>query len=585
MPRHILKLLWLCAFLSVPLLLSRPVVADCRLRVVDERDAPVAKFDAMVHTADEGYTLWKAGKAGSVMLDHIFRESKVVDVLVRADGYASTVSRFAGQELDKLHRGEVTVTMQRGRTVELRFRLPEGLVVPRDLLMESYFDDFKGRVRMMRQPSNRRAGIPDIDMLNLRPSEPGRFTLELTPQTPPFFVAIHAPGFLQQFEAGPFTLADVKQGILEIDVPRRATLEVQFDMAAGETDTVPFSGVSCDVSWQHPGSKSRYLDVASTKGSSLPHKMRMTDLAPGVYRVSVATTPKPDVQNLPETMINPGAYHDHKTITLAAGQTEHIAFQAAPVNLAAFRGNRTAVVRVLTPEGKPAAGRQIVVGYFDGHYYGSLPVFSGKVPESGEVVLKDITDHRGSDWPFGPYSVTVDGKPLGSFGFTSDVQSQEFVMRMAPRIGDIAPNVELFDIVTGKSVKLNELRGKVVLLEFWATWCGPCQPAMQKLSELAGEQADAWRDRVSLVGVSIDDEPAQAKQHIQQRGWNNLDHYWSGAEGTMGFPPPALRAFVGSAVPDAVLIDAQGRILWRSHPMDTRDGQTLQERIEAALKK
>lgn len=193
MPRHILKLLWLCAFLSVPLLLSRPVVADCRLRVVDERDAPVAKFDAMVHTADEGYTLWKAGKAGSVMLDHIFRESKVVDVLVRADGYASTVSRFAGQELDKLHRGEVTVTMQRGQTVELRFRLPEGLVVPRDLLMESYFDDFKGRVRMMRQPSNRRAGIPDIDMLNLRPSEPGasrwsshrrrrRFSWQFTPR-------------------------------------------------------------------------------------------------------------------------------------------------------------------------------------------------------------------------------------------------------------------------------------------------------------------------------------------------------------------------------------------------------------------
>jgi len=245
--------------------------------------------------------------------------------------------------------------------------------------------------------------------------------------------------------------------------------------------------------------------------------------------------------------------------------------------------NRTAVVHILNSDGSPAVGYRASVEYSDGHY-GWLPVFSGKVPTSGELIVKDITDRRAWDSPIGPYKVTVDDKPLGSFGFTQDGPSQEFVLRLVPGVGDIAPDVELVDVATGKKIKLSDLRGKVVLLEFWATWCGPCQPAMRKLSELAGEQAEAWRDRVALVGLSIDDEPDQAKQHVQRRGWDKMDHYWSGAEDSTGWLSPALRAFGGENTPEAILIDAEGRIRWRGHPsMDARNGETIKSRIEDAL--
>jgi thiol-disulfide isomerase/thioredoxin len=200
-------------------------------------------------------------------------------------------------------------------------------------------------------------------------------------------------------------------------------------------------------------------------------------------------------------------------------------------------------------------------------------------------VLKQLTDDRPGNSPYGHYQVKVDDKPLGSFDFTQDGPTEEFTFRLVPGVGDLAPDVDLLNIATGKKIKLSDLRGKVVFLELWATWCGPCQPAMQKLSELFGEQSDTWRDRAIIIPVSIDDDPDLPKEHVQQRNWDNLDHYWSGAEGSTGFESPALRAFVGNGVPEAVLIDAQGRILWRGHPMDSHDGQTPKTRIDAAIAK
>jgi thiol-disulfide isomerase/thioredoxin len=207
------------------------------------------------------------------------------------------------------------------------------------------------------------------------------------------------------------------------------------------------------------------------------------------------------------------------------------------------------------------------------------------VPESGDIVLAGITDTAISpSYPYPPYTVSVDDKRLGAFGFTKEPATQRFEFSLAPGVGDMAPDLELTSLVSGKPTRLSSLRGKVVILEFWATWCGPCQEPMAKLNALGREQSAAWKNRVAIVPVSIDSEQGRVKSHVQQRGWTGLEHYWSGGSNGGDFDAPAARAYAVNGVPETVLIGPDGRLLWRGHPLDQSDGKDLKSRIEDALR-
>lgn len=71
-------------------------------------------------------------------------------------------------------------------------------------------------------------------------------------------------------------------------------------------------------------------------------------------------------------------------------------------------------MKLLTPSGEPAVGRELQVSYYDGHY-GGVPVCEELVPEDGIVYLNDISRDVPEDLPFGPYTATVDEQRLGFF--------------------------------------------------------------------------------------------------------------------------------------------------------------------------
>ncbi|HEX4605170.1 MAG TPA: redoxin domain-containing protein, partial [Candidatus Angelobacter sp.] len=71
-----------------------------------------------------------------------------------------------------------------------------------------------------------------------------------------------------------------------------------------------------------------------------------------------------------------------------------------------------------------------------------------------------------------------------------------------PAKGSVAPTFELKSIPDGKSISLASLRGKAVLLNFWATWCGPCKIEMPWLVEL---QKKYGPQGLQIVGVAMDD--------------------------------------------------------------------------------
>lgn len=125
-------------------------------------------------------------------------------------------------------------------------------------------------------------------------------------------------------------------------------------------------------------------------------------------------------------------------------------------------------------------------------------------------------------------------------------------------LGQPAPNFHFNTVLNGPqpSLTLAQLRGKVVLLEFWGTFCGPCLTAMPHLQELQRQFAG----RLQVVAISAD-SPARLARYLQARPSNLLFAAVSGAT------QDSLQQFFSyQIIPHSVLLDATGRIVASTSP-------------------
>lgn len=125
----------------------------------------------------------------------------------------------------------------------------------------------------------------------------------------------------------------------------------------------------------------------------------------------------------------------------------------------------------------------------------------------------------------------------------------------------------------GKEIKLSDYvgKGKVVLVDFWASWCGPCRREMPNLVEIYKKYKSQGFE---IVGVSLDRDAEAWKKGIEQLHitWPQMSDlkYWD-CEGA--------RLYAVSSIPHTVLIDGEGTILARG-----LHGEELQEKIAESLK-
>ncbi|MGN6279580.1 MAG: TlpA family protein disulfide reductase [Sphingomonas sp.] len=115
--------------------------------------------------------------------------------------------------------------------------------------------------------------------------------------------------------------------------------------------------------------------------------------------------------------------------------------------------------------------------------------------------------------------------------------------------GDAAPTVSFLD-PAGKPVTLEAFRGKPVLINLWATWCGPCVKEMPTLDALAQSGT------VKVVAVSQDlDGAAKVTPFFKAHGFKALQPYLD--------PKLGLSTALGANLPTTILYDAQGHEVWR----------------------
>lgn len=114
--------------------------------------------------------------------------------------------------------------------------------------------------------------------------------------------------------------------------------------------------------------------------------------------------------------------------------------------------------------------------------------------------------------------------------------------------GQAAPDFVLKS-ASGENLRLSEYRGDVVMINFWATWCGPCRQEMPLLDELYSRYQ---RVGFSLLGVNIDDDSRRAMQMVEDLGVSFPVLFDAAKE--------VSRMYQVEAMPVTVLVDRSGNV-------------------------
>ncbi len=127
--------------------------------------------------------------------------------------------------------------------------------------------------------------------------------------------------------------------------------------------------------------------------------------------------------------------------------------------------------------------------------------------------------------------------------------------------------------LNGPDRLLSHYRGKPLLINVWASWCGPCRAEMGSLERLA------WKDqgkRFNMIGISTDDSEVAAKRYLQSAN-ATLNHYMDRAL--------ELENMLGAErLPLTLLVDAQGRVLARYYGAREWDNAEAAQWIDAMLR-
>ena len=141
----------------------------------------------------------------------------------------------------------------------------------------------------------------------------------------------------------------------------------------------------------------------------------------------------------------------------------------------------------------------------------------------------------------------------------------------AALVGKPAPEIEL-DLLDGKKFRLSEHKGRIVVLDFWASWCGPCLQVMPQIDKVTHEFADQG---VELFAINLEETPAKVKAALERLKLTTtvaLDSNGRVAE-----------KYGATSIPQTVVIDRSGKVARLFVGGGSRFGDQLRTALQAVL--
>jgi len=116
----------------------------------------------------------------------------------------------------------------------------------------------------------------------------------------------------------------------------------------------------------------------------------------------------------------------------------------------------------------------------------------------------------------------------------------------------------------GDPITLNHVPGEVWLIDFWATWCPPCQKPMQHNEDMLTKRGAEWGDKVKIIGISIDQSADAVVKHVEAKDWKRPIHYHRAGS-------KCSDVYQVRGVPHVMLLDTTGKIVFKGHPAGRPD--------------